>query len=85
MVDLFRGNPELDSPAQQAQALPNATTTVLEHTSRAVYVGGTGSLIVVMRGGQEVTLADVPAGTLLPIRITELKSSSTATSVVAFW
>jgi hypothetical protein len=49
-----------------------------------VYVGGAGDIAVVMaEGGAPVVFGAVPAGTLLPIRISRLMSTdTTATNVV---
>ena len=39
-----------------------------------------------MQGGAEVTLAAVPAGALLPLRVSRvLASGTTATALVALW
>ncbi len=49
-----------------------------------VFVGGAGSLAVMVDGGPDVTFAAVPANTHLPIRVTKIKSSgTTATNIVA--
>lgn len=55
--------------------------------TRAFYVGGTGDVACTMVGGPgDVTLKAVPAGTLLRIRTTRIKSTgTTATSIVALW
>lgn len=66
--------------------LPDGTTTELGEFSRGIYVGGTGDLIVKI--GVDTTLttfAAVPAGTLLPIRISEIDETSTATAIVAIY
>lgn len=54
--------------------------------TKAVYVGGAGDLAVTMVGGQVVILVAVPAGALLPIAVTQVRSTSTtASSVIGLW
>jgi hypothetical protein len=54
--------------------------------TRALYVGGGGNLAVRLQDGTELTLANMPAGTLLPIRVTRiLATGTTATEIVGLW
>ena len=57
----------------------------LASVPRAVYVGGQGTLVIVLDGDTAaVTLVAVPAGTLLPIRARVVKATgTTATNLVA--
>jgi hypothetical protein len=51
---------------------------------KALWVGGAGSLIVRMARAQNtVTIAAVPAGTLLPIEVDLVKTGGTASSILA--
>lgn len=72
--------------ASQGRAVTASDSTVLPVTS-AVWVGGAGNLAVVFEdGGSAVTLTGVPAGTLLPIRVTKVMSTNTtATSITALY
>lgn len=56
--------------------------TVFPYPTRALYVGGTGNVVVVM-GGQTVTFNAVPTGTMLNIAVTQVLNTSTATLMVA--
>jgi hypothetical protein len=38
-----------------------------------------------MAGGNDVTFPDVPAGTILPIRVTHILGATGASSIVALW
>ena len=67
--------------AESAVALAESDTVTFPAT-RAVWVGGLGDLVVQMKSGQIVTFSAVPAGTLLPICITQFRAASTATLVV---
>jgi len=54
--------------------------------TKAVYVGGTGNLNVVMQGGQTVLFTGVQAGSILPISVTQIKNTSTtATTILGLW
>lgn len=75
-----------EQPASLAQAITKSDATSYAPT-RGLYVGGTGDVAVTMAGdGGDVTFSSVPAGTILPIRVTRILSTgTTATSIVALW
>lgn len=76
----------LESPATNAAAMSENDSTDLAYTTRAIYVGGAGNVVVDMVSGQtEVTFSSVPAGTILPIRATRLRTATTATNLVALY
>ena len=51
---------------------------------RAIYVGGAGNVVAVRHDGTAVTFTAVPAGTVLPIAVRRINSTSTtATAIVA--
>ena len=77
----------LESPAENAAEVTPHDTNDLSYTTRALYIGGAGDVKVDMAGtGTAVTFAGVPAGTLLPIRVTRVYSTdTTATDIVAVW
>lgn len=83
MLDNFSDHANsLTSPARKAFAItPNDATDLIEIT-RAIYVGGAGNLVVQMMDGTDVNFADVPGGTVLPIRARRVKTTSTATNIV---
>ena len=87
MIDTFRKyGRSLTSPPEQAVAVAPADARDLACVTRALYVGGAGDLCVRMLGGAEVTLAAVPAGALLPLRVTRVLATGTsATAIVALW
>lgn len=73
----------LTSPADNAAAVTPSDSTDLTFTSRALYIGGAGNLVVTMAGGGDVTFTGVPAGSILPIRASRVKATSTtATAIV---
>ena len=86
MADKFDNHEtSLDSPAQFADAVTPADSD-LETTARALYVGGAGDVVVYMVGSTtEITFAGVAAGTILPIRVDQVRAATTATGIVALW
>lgn len=60
-----------------------------DHFTRAIYVGGTGNLAVRMAGSEgdiDVVFKAIPAGTILPIRVRQIRSTlTTATLIIALW
>ena len=76
----------LTSPPEHAAEIVPDDAASLAHVTRAVFVGGSGDLRLRMLGGETVTLANVAAGTLVPIRITQVMATgTTATGVVGLW
>ena len=76
----------LNSPCNNAAAVTPSDTVDLTDVTRYVWVGGAGNLVVITLGGQTVTITGIPAGTLLPIRVSRVKATNTtATSVLALW
>lgn len=76
----------MESPATNAAAITPNNSTDLAYTTRGIYVGSSGSLVVDMVSGQtSVTFSNVPAGVILPIRVTRVRTASTATNLVALY
>ena len=87
MTDTFRNHTRsLTSPPEHALAILPDDAAELPHVTRALYVGGGGDVAVRMRGGEAAVFAGVPAGTLLPIRVSRvLASGTTATGILGLW
>jgi hypothetical protein len=60
-----------------AAVTPNDSTVV---AFRALYVGTTGDVSLVTLAGAIVTFASVPAGAILPIACTKVRSTGTTAS-----
>ncbi len=74
----------LASPCSYAEAVTPSDTVDLTLVSRALYVGGGGAISVITAGGQTVTLSGVVTGSILPIRVSRVRNTSTtATNIVA--
>ena len=72
----------MSSPANDASAVTPSDTAPLTYVSRALYIGGAGNLVVTMQGGGNVTFSAVPAGTVLPIRCSHVRSTSTTATLI---
>jgi hypothetical protein len=74
------------SARNAAVVTPNDSTDLAEVT-RGVFVGVGGNLNVNMAGtGTSITITAVPSGAFLPISVARIRSTSTtASSIVAFW
>jgi hypothetical protein len=87
MIDTFRKHSRsLTSPPEEAAAIVPDDAADLPFATRALYVGGEGDLKVRMLGGGVVTLAGVPAGVFLPLRVSRVfATDTTASALVGFW
>ena len=85
--------PDATQPFDTALVVVPSDTTVLQPGIRALYIGGHGSggggggagdVSVVTAGGQTVTFANVPVGTLLPVQCVRVRATGTnATNILA--
>jgi hypothetical protein len=81
------GESQMDHPARNAEVVTPSDVTELVYESRALYVGVGGNISVQMAGtGTAIVFTGVPAGTILPIRIARVNSTSTtATNMVSLY
>lgn len=76
----------LESPSKHAAAVTPSNSTDLEYASRALYVGSSGNVQITTVGGETVMLANINAGSLVPIRVSRVWSTgTTATNILALW
>lgn len=81
-LDRKYGNNANDAPGWDAFSVtPGASA--LSEPARALYVGASGDVEVTTAAGNDVTFANVPAGTVLPIRCTHVLTAASG-SIVAF-
>lgn len=87
MIDEFsKYGRSLISPAENAAEIVPGDSAQLPRVSRAVYVGEGGDLRVQMLGGGIVTFRNIPAGTLMPLRISRVFATGTdATAILGLW
>lgn len=84
---IFQGNNQ-DSAGAAGGALTITPSdgTDLTRATRAIYVGVTGNLAVIMLDGTTATFIAVPAGALLPLMVSRiLATGTTATSIVGIY
>jgi poly(3-hydroxybutyrate) depolymerase len=88
MTDPFKSHARsLTSPPEHAVAILPDDAGTLDVVTRALYVGTAGDLRVRMAGGgAAVTLVNVAAGSLLPIRVDRVYATGTsAGGLLGFW
>lgn len=72
-------------PAINAVAVVPADADLANY-ARGLYVGGTGNVVVQMAGNENtVTFSAVPAGSILPICVSQVRAATTATLIVALY
>ena len=70
-------------PSRAAAVTPSDTTQIY---ASALFVGGAGNVAVVTEGDDTVTFSGVQAGSMLVLRIKQVRSTSTtATNIVRLW
>lgn len=78
----------LETPGTDAFAI-TPSADLLPWATRALYVGGAGDLEVMMvsyeNANTVVTFKNVPAGSLLPIRVQAVLTGTTATDIVGIY
>lgn len=72
----------LSGPSDNADAITPSDGADLANSTRALYVGGSGNISVVMVGGQTVTFSNVQAGSVLPIRVKRVRSTNTTATLI---
>ncbi len=84
-IDHFQNQaPALSGPANAGfEIVPSSDP--LPAITRAIYVGGGGSLTLTMAWGGDITLHNLEDGSLLPLRASHVKASSTATDLVGLY
>jgi hypothetical protein len=80
----YTSTSSMSFPAEHAEAVTPSDSTDLLVVSRGLYVGSGGNISVITASGATVTFVGVATGTLLPIRVSRVRSTSTtATSILS--
>ena len=75
----------LESPATHAFDIVPGDGVDLPHVTRALYVGGAGDVSLVMKDASAATLKNVPAGSVIAVRVARVQATGTsATDIVGF-
>ena len=85
---LLNAQASLESPAWDAVAVTKADANLPRIGTRALYIGGDGDLAVYMSGRTSdtvVTFTGLFAGTILPIRVDQVRDATTATNIIALY
>ena len=70
-------------PSRAAAVTPSDSTEIY---ASALFVGGAGDVAVVSEGGDAVTFSGVQAGSMLVLRIKQVRATSTtASAIVRLW
>lgn len=78
MADRFSdSSSSIIGPAAHAFPITPSDSAVLAETTRGIYCGAGGDIVATMLSGAVVTLANVAAGTLLPLRATKVAATGT--------
>jgi hypothetical protein len=87
MADEFANlSDSASAPASNAVAVVPHATNPLADISKALFIGGAGNLVCRLVGDTaDVTFTGVQAGQILPIRVSHVRSATTATSIVALY
>lgn len=79
---------DITAPAYGAFAVTKSDSTTFDGVGtnktppRSLYVGGAGDVAVTMFNGDAVTFSAVPAGTILPICVKQVKSTGTTATLI---
>lgn len=77
---------ELDSSANADEITPHDTNELAFGRTRGLYIGTGGDVAVRNLRGNTVVFANVPDGSILPIRVDRvLATATTATDIVGLW
>jgi len=68
----------VSAPAGGAFVVTPSNTT--KFRANALYVGTTGNVAVTMEDGSQVTFSTVPAGSVLPLRVSQVLATGTTAS-----
>jgi hypothetical protein len=72
----------LDSPASKAFAITPNDSTDLADVTRGLYTGTGGTIVCILNGDSaSVTFTNVPAGTVLPLRVKRVLATGTTSSM----
>lgn len=85
--DTFRKHTRsLTSPPEHAAEITPSDLDDLPFATRALYIGGQGDVAVRMQAGDVVTLNNLQPGTLIPLRVVQVRASGTSASgIVGLW
>lgn len=78
------GEIAVNAPIENGYSITPADSD-LSTVTRALYIGTFGNVTVITAGGDTITFVSVPAGSILPVRCTQVKASTTATNILGLY
>ena len=72
----------MGAPARGGFVVTPSDSTDLSHETRAIYVGASGDLSLVMVDGSAVVLCGIVAGSLLPVRAIRVPATGTTADLL---
>lgn len=72
----------INGPGDDAFAVTPSDTVTFAVAARALYVGTTGDVTLITKGGATIKFTAVPAGTVIPIRCTQVMTTGTTASTI---
>ena len=75
----------VNNPDPATEAVAVSLGVAFAKPSRALYIGGAGSITVTMTNGDPITFAGLLAGTILPVRCTAVTAQSASMNIVALF
>lgn len=73
---------DMAAPIRRGFSIAPSDADDLVAELRALYVGSSGDLALILASGDAITLAGVPAGSLLPLRAVRVKASGTTAGLL---
>lgn len=70
----------LESPATDGFAITPSDEDEFAEVTRALYIGTGGTVAAVLQSGAAVSFANLGSGTLLPVRLRQVKATGTTAS-----
>jgi hypothetical protein len=77
--------PYEDRPSGKLRAVTKADDDLPDGLTRGLYIGGAGNLSVMDATGTIVTITGALAGSVLPLKVKQVRDATTATSIVALY
>jgi hypothetical protein len=72
----------ITGPGDDAFAVTPSDTVAFSNAARALYVGTTGDVTLITKGGTTIKFTAVPAGALIPVRCTQVNATGTTASTI---
>lgn len=83
MPDRYAGTAAgLESPAFHGFAVTPNDSAELSEVTRAIYVGSAGDVAITMSSNATIIMENIPAGTLLPVRVRKVSATGTTASAL---